>query len=155
LRVAARARDVAGVIDRVAGRERRDRGTDRFHDTGRVVAEHFRLRLDLRLGRADFGIDRIDRNGFDAHEQVVRAGNRFRQFDVDQRLRIVDRQVAGQGNGFHHGILVAGHASCTCICVRNAHFTVRTTGATLRIVQARRRRNPRDGQVPRRDHLAQ
>ena len=101
LRVAAGAGDVAGVVHAIARPEAADRFTDRLDDAGGVVAEHLRLRLDLRLGRADLGVDRIHRDRLDAHQQVVRAGRGRGQFDVEQRLRVVDRQVAGECDGFH------------------------------------------------------
>ena len=101
LRVAAGAGDVAGVVDRVAGTEHRDLRADRLDHPGRVVAQHLRLRFDLRLRRAHLGIDRIHRDRFDAHQQVATLRDGRIEFDIEQRLRVVDGQVAGEGDGFH------------------------------------------------------
>src|SRR5690606_17100033 len=100
--VAARAGDVAGVVDLVARLETGDLVADGFDHAGRVEPQHFRRRFDLRLRRAHLGVDRIDRYRLDPHQQVVPGGRgRLRQLDVEQRLWIVDRQVAGEGDGFH------------------------------------------------------
>src|SRR5690606_140066 len=101
LGVAAGAGDVAGVPDLVAGTEQGDVRAHRFDHAGGIEAQDARLRLDLRLRGAHLGVDRVDRDGLDPDQQVAAAGAGRVELDVEQRLRIVDGQVAGEGNGFH------------------------------------------------------
>ncbi|MNN75601.1 hypothetical protein D3C81_1919170 [compost metagenome] len=101
LAVAARTRDGAGVIHLVAGLEQCHLTAHRLDHTGHIPTQH--------LGRATFGldvlahlgVDRVDRDGFDFHQQVAGAGDRLRQFDVLQSLVVTDRQRGVVGNGFH------------------------------------------------------
>ncbi len=99
--IAAGAGDVTGVVHTIAGREAAHRCTDCVDRAGGIVAKHLRPRLDLRLGRTNLGIDRIDRHRLDAHQQVMLAGHRLRQLDIEQGGLIIDRQVMGQCDGFH------------------------------------------------------
>src|SRR5260221_84325 len=69
--VAAGRRDIAGVIDRVAGLEERDLRADRGDAARRVPAEHARR----GMGRFPlFGVDGIDRHGLDFDEQIATGG---------------------------------------------------------------------------------
>jgi hypothetical protein len=101
LRIAAGAGHVAGVIHAIAWLEATDGCADCLDRAGRVVAEHPGLRFDLRLRRADLGIDRVHRHRLDAHQQVVFAGCGLRQLDIEEGLRIIDRQVTVECDGFH------------------------------------------------------
>jgi hypothetical protein len=104
LRVAAGTGDVAGVVDLVAGREQGHLVADRLDHAGGVVAEHARRIFLLRLGCAHLGIDRVDRDRFHPHQDVVAGRFGLGQFDVLQGLRVVDGQVAGKADGFHGGL---------------------------------------------------
>ncbi|MND90273.1 hypothetical protein D3C80_823500 [compost metagenome] len=105
LAVAARPRDGASVKHLVADREQRHLTAHGLDHTGHVPTQHF--------GRAAFGLDvlahlgvhRVDRDGFDFHEQVAGAGNRLWQLDVLQSLVVADRQRGVVGNGFHGRLL--------------------------------------------------
>src|SRR5436190_10939967 len=85
LAVAARARDVAGVVHRLAWLEERDLGADRGHRAGGVPAEHARRgRLRLALLR----IHGVDRDGLNLDQQVARPRRGFRQLDVAKRCDV-------------------------------------------------------------------
>src|SRR5690606_13238477 len=75
-----------------------------------VVTQHARRIFLLRLGCAHLGVDRVDRNRFDADQQVAPAGLGAREFEVEQGLRIVDGQVAAQADRLHgaHGEMSVG-----------------------------------------------
>ncbi len=104
LRVAAAARDVAGVEHRIARLEQRHVRAGGFDDARGVIAEHFRLGFDRRLRCAHFRVDRIHRNRLDTNEKIATLRRWLCKFDVDERLRIVDRQIAGQADGFHRDL---------------------------------------------------
>src|SRR5262249_44216723 len=110
--IGAGTRDVAGVPDRITRLEQRNLVPDALDDSCRVVTEHARLLFDLRLRRTHLRVDRIDRYRFDSDQQVAPCRLRLGQLDIDQRLRIVDRQVAGQGNGLHATLRSAAVAQC-------------------------------------------
>ena len=84
LRIAAAARDIAGVVHLVTRLEQGDVFADGFDHAGGVIAQHFRLCFDLRFGRADLGVHGIDRDRFDTHQYVVAAGGWHGQFDIEQ-----------------------------------------------------------------------
>ncbi len=84
--------DGTGVEHLVPGLEQRDLAAYRLDHAGHVPAQH--------LGNASFGLDvladlgvhRVDRNGLDLHQQVPGTGDRLRQLDVLERLRVGDGQ---------------------------------------------------------------
>jgi hypothetical protein len=89
--------------DRIA---RLESGHARAHcldDAGCVIPQHRGGTRCRRHIAAHFGVDRIDRNRLDAHQQVAAGRNRIRQFDVDETARIVDGQALGVTDGFHGG----------------------------------------------------
>ncbi|MNN11595.1 hypothetical protein D3C81_1245580 [compost metagenome] len=101
LTVAAGTGDGAGVKDFVAGLEQRHFAADSLDHTGNVPAQHFRRAVFRCHVLPHFGVDRVDRNGFDFHQHVAWAGDRFWQFDVLQGLGVADRQGSVIGDGFH------------------------------------------------------
>ena len=102
--IASRARDVARVIDLVTGFEQTHLGANCLHHAGGIPTDHPRLHLHLVTGRAHFGIDRVDRDRLHPHQQIARAGLRIGKIDIHKALRVGNRQVAGQCNGFHRVI---------------------------------------------------
>jgi hypothetical protein len=101
LGVGAGPDDGAGVVHAVAHLEvlhARADGLDRAHG---VPAQHLGL---ARFGRgvlADLGVHRVDRHGLHAHQQVARGGHGRGQFDVLQRLGVVDGKGLVVADGFH------------------------------------------------------
>jgi hypothetical protein len=93
--VAARARDVARVVDRIAGLEQARLGAGRFHRAGGVPAQHAR-RGGARL--ALLVVDRVHRDRVDLDQQVAAGRRGLGQLDVCE----------GVGDGFHR-------SSMTCI----------------------------------------
>ena len=83
LAVRAGARDVAGVVHLVARLEQRHFGTDGFDGAGGVPAE------DARRGRLGFpllGVDRVDRDRFDLHQEVAPGGRGLGLLDFLKRM---------------------------------------------------------------------
>ena len=119
LGVRARAQDVAGVPDLVAGLEERDVLADLDDDARGVEAED-----PGAVGvaaPADLDVDGVHRHRADLDEEVTGAGDGAGQLDVDLAGRVVDGQAAGEGDGPHRGggrvvgrgigVGVSGHAS--------------------------------------------
>ena len=82
--VAARAGDGASVENLVASLEQRHLAANCLDHAGHVPAQHFRGPVFRRHILPHLGVDRVDRNGFDLHQQVARAGYWLRQIDVFQ-----------------------------------------------------------------------
>jgi hypothetical protein len=101
LRIAALPRQVAGVPDAVARPEAGDLGADGFDHAGSVPAGYAPLTLRRRAVAAHLGIDRIDRHRLDPHQQILPARLGRRQFDIDQTICAIHRQVFAGGDGFH------------------------------------------------------
>src|SRR5690606_36524137 len=87
--------------DRVPGPEAGDVVADRLDHPGCIEAEHARLGFDLGFWRAHLGVDRADRYRLDPDLQVATGGSGRCEFHGEQRTRVVDGQVAGEGDGFH------------------------------------------------------
>src|SRR6185369_14308524 len=100
---AARADDAAGVVHRVARLEERAVGTGGLHHARRVPAEDLRRRLNQILRRAALGVHGVHRYRLHLHQQVPARRLGSVDFQVEQRLRIVDGQVLVQADGFHAG----------------------------------------------------
>jgi hypothetical protein len=101
LAVGARPRDRAGVPDAVAGPETGDVGADALDDADGVPAQHLGLAGRRRDIAAHLGVDRVDRDGLDAHEQVARAGLRGGHLEILEGARLVHGQVLAVSDGFH------------------------------------------------------
>jgi hypothetical protein len=115
-RVGAGPVDRAGVVHLVADAEAGDPVADRHHHAGRVEAEHPRLAAGVDAG-AHLDVDRVDGDGLDAHEQVVRTGAWHGQLDVLKAGRVGDGQRGAVGHR-GHGLVHADHSmrgvnSCT------------------------------------------
>ncbi|MNI84998.1 hypothetical protein D3C73_1419530 [compost metagenome] len=101
LAVTPSAGNGAGVEHLVAGLEQAHFTANGLDHAGHVPTQHFG-RTDFWLDvLTDLGIDRVDRDGFDFHQQVTGASDRLRQVDVLQGVFIADRQRGVVGNGFH------------------------------------------------------
>ncbi|MNS95712.1 hypothetical protein D3C72_1299810 [compost metagenome] len=100
-RIGAGANDGAGVVHAVADLEAGHVAADGFDGADRVPAQHLGL---SGLGGgvlADLGVDRVDRHGLHAHQQVARAGHRGGELDVLQRFGVVDGEGLVVADGFH------------------------------------------------------
>ena len=101
LRIGARARPGAGVVDLVAGLEERNSRADRFDHAGGIETEHAR-HITLRRDIAPYlGINRVDRHRMDAHQQVTTGGDRLGQLEVDQAPGVGDGQALTVSDSFH------------------------------------------------------
>ncbi len=101
LRIAARAGDIAGVIDLVAGGEQAGLFADCFDHAGCVPTEHAgRLERGRISGRALLAIDGVDRDCFDPDQQVTTAWRQgWGQLDIAQ----CGGGFTTQGDSFHLG----------------------------------------------------
>ena len=90
--VAAWTHQGAGVEHLVTGLEQRYVAADGLDHTGHVPAQYLGGAIFRGDVLAHLGVYRVDRDGFDFHQQVTRAGDRRGQFDVLQGIWIVDRQ---------------------------------------------------------------
>ncbi len=84
LAIAAGTGDGASVVHLVASLERGHFAADGLDHTGHVPTQYL-CRASFRLDvLANLGVHRVNRDGFDLHQQVARAGDRFWQLDVLQ-----------------------------------------------------------------------
>ena len=105
LAVGAGARNVARIVDLVATPKQRDLRPDRCDRSCRVPAQHSWLCLDPTACYALLGIYRVHRNCGHAHHDVLSGRDRIGQRYIDERLRVGDRQMANEGDGFHERFL--------------------------------------------------
>lgn len=104
--VGAVAVDGAGVINLVARLEAGGVRPGLDHDAGGVPAKAERRAGAARPeAGADLGVDGIDGDGADRDEQVACAEGGARRFEVEQSIRVGDREMTGKGDGFH-GVVV-------------------------------------------------
>ena len=96
--VAARAGDVARVPHFISRFESGDARPNGFDDPAGVPPENARLVQSVfGNARMDFGVDRVNRDGFDLHQQIVLAGLWHRRGDFNERCGI----FRVNGDGFH------------------------------------------------------
>ncbi|MNH23578.1 hypothetical protein D3C72_1564520 [compost metagenome] len=91
--VTARAIDCTGVEHFVARLEQRHLGADFANDPHGIPSQH--LRVVTAAAGSDLGVDRVDRDGFDFHQQVPGTGCGLGQFVLVQRSGILDREAGG------------------------------------------------------------
>jgi hypothetical protein len=96
LRIRARSSDVARVKHFIARLEEGYRRADGFNDAGGVPTEHAWRRFNRirSFGSTDLRIYRVHRDRLDSDQEIAILRRGFWQFDVQQRLCIIDRQIA-------------------------------------------------------------
>ena len=102
--IGAGASDVAGVVDGIAHLKEGDGVTDGLDRARGIVAKGLRFRV---RAWAHLGIDRIETDRFDAHENIVSFGGRSRELDFERCVGLVEGDAGLELDGFH----VGGHSS--------------------------------------------
>ena len=83
--VAARTGDVACVPHFISRFESGDASPNGFDDPAGIPTQHARLlQPAFSNARVDFGIDRVNGDGFHLHQQIVLAGLRHRWSDFNE-----------------------------------------------------------------------
>ena len=99
--VAAGAGDVAGVVHLVAGAEQGDVAAGGLDDARGVPAEDPRGAVVFLARLALLVVDRVDGDRLDPDPHIARAGDGIGQVEELEAVRVVERELAGEGDGFH------------------------------------------------------
>ena len=98
--------DGAGVENLVARLEQADLTAYRLDGSGCIPTEHLGGTIVRRIAKADnamadLGVDRVDRDGSNLDQQIVRARSGIGQLHVLQRFGMLGRQGLVVSDGFH------------------------------------------------------
>src|SRR5258708_2849055 len=101
LAIAAGTVNAARVIHFVPGLKECTVRPNLLDHSCHVPAKNAGRGFHLIFGSTNFGIDGVDRNSFDVHQEISPARNGFFNFNIKQAFWIFDGKVTIQSDGFH------------------------------------------------------